>query len=204
MITARRMRDRAEAERAAAPAPRAVLPKEIPRELHQKLVGEINKAHARELAALRSGGPTATFEIKLDEEPFKSAVADLVAEFEQRAAEVVAQVERLEAWKAALLPPGHKRPTLEEFVAGGYQAELYDERMLNWEAELVGAKARQLEAEVLELKGQLRQAAESKPNATEATPAEPAATTTTEPVAPAAAEQAQDGGKQKGGKPKPR
>lgn len=36
------------------------------------------------------------------------------------------------------LPPGHKRPTLEEFVACGYQAENYEAHMARWEAELMG------------------------------------------------------------------
>lgn len=34
------------------------------------------------------------------------------------------------------LPPKHKRPSLEEYVAAGYPAEWYELRMRNWEAEV--------------------------------------------------------------------
>jgi len=36
------------------------------------------------------------------------------------------------------LPEGHKRPTLEEFVARGYPAEAYEAHMARWEAALMG------------------------------------------------------------------
>ncbi len=150
MLTARRMRERQAEEAAGLPPPAPARRQDIPWYEHEAALRNLEERLRRELVA-----GSATFEIKFDEEPFKSAVADLVAEFEQRAAEVVAQVERLEAWKAALLPEGHERPTLEDFVAGGYKAEAYDEHMLEWEAEIVGAKASKLEAEVLTLKGQL-------------------------------------------------
>lgn len=34
------------------------------------------------------------------------------------------------------LPPGHKRPTVKEFVKAGYKAEAYEAHMAKWEAEV--------------------------------------------------------------------
>ncbi len=54
-------------------------------------------------------------------------------------AELKAKVDALPA-----LPPEHKRPTVEEYVARGYNAEGYESAMLQWEA---GIRRRLLAAE---------------------------------------------------------
>lgn len=41
----------------------------------------------------------------------------------------------------ALLPAGHKRPTVEEFVGSGYESESYERAMAQWEHELVANAA---------------------------------------------------------------
>ena len=100
--------------------------------------------HAREgvtypnPGALRSLPPeVARFQAKLERHRREGAV---------QGAEV--DVHKLEAASASfddmptpvppdLLPADHKRPTLEEFVARGYQAENYERDMRRWEHELV-------------------------------------------------------------------
>lgn len=133
MLTARRLHEHRAQEaagQATAPAPRA--PAEIPYSQHQSEMVALETRLRAELG----GGP---FVLDVDSAEFQAAIKPLLDDFEARAIALVASVEELEAWKAALLPEDHKRPTLEEFVASGYKAELYDERMAAWEHELVHA-----------------------------------------------------------------